>query len=87
LIKKPRNKSLYLMGQLGCLIPSLILVNLFFGLLFFKPIIWLLIGVILVILFILNTYIIIRKMSSFFSEKDDVIDVEGEAIEEKEQLT
>lgn len=85
--KKSKNKALFLTGQLGCLIPLLILTNLFFGLLFFKPFIWLLVGAVLVLLFILNTYIIVRKMSSFFSEKDNVIDVEGEAIEEKDQLT
>lgn len=68
--------------------PSLIILNLFFGLLFFKPRHWLIIEAVLVLLFLLNTYIFTRKVVSDFPRKhSDVIDVEGKVVDETRRKT
>jgi hypothetical protein len=77
----------------GCLLPLLVFLNLIFGWLIFKPVtLWLAIEGILIVLFLLNSYIFIKRFSSFSSSKknknaiDNAIDVEGEVIEEKQRL-
>jgi hypothetical protein len=79
-------KSVVFFSQSGCLLPLLILWNLFFGWMFFKPLIWLAIEGILVLLFTLNSYILARRISSFTAKRSNVIDVEGEVVEEKRKL-
>lgn len=74
-------KSFVLFSRTGCLLPFLIIFNLFFGLLFFRPFVWLLIQVILILLFLINGYIITRKISPS-SRRNNVIDVKGEIVEE-----
>jgi len=78
-------KSVFFIGSSGCLLPLLILINLFFGWMFFKPATWLLIEGILILLFILNSYILIRRVSSF-TKRSNVVDVEGEVVEERQKL-
>jgi hypothetical protein len=68
--------------QAGCLFPSLILINFFFGWIFLDIKIWLLSEAILVLLFLLNCYVLIRKVRKF-SRGNNVIDVEGEVVQEK----
>ncbi|MCX5702947.1 MAG: hypothetical protein NT066_00385 [Candidatus Omnitrophica bacterium] len=81
------NKSLFFVSQTGCLLPFLILFNLLFGWMFFKLLTWLLIEGTLVLLFILNARIMMKKIfSSSSSKRDNVIDVEGEVVEEKKKL-
>ncbi|MDD5431885.1 MAG: hypothetical protein PHO70_02735 [Candidatus Omnitrophica bacterium] len=82
-----KNRSFIYLGQSGCLLPVLILFNLFFGWIFFKPLIWLGIGGILVLLFIINSYILVKKVSNMASAKNkSAIDVEAEIIEDKDRL-
>lgn len=77
-------KSFVFLSRSGCLLPFLIVFNLFFGWLFLKPTHWLLLEFILILLFALNAYLLTRKI--FNAAKDnndlldsaDVIDVEGE---------
>ncbi len=71
--------------QAGCFLPVLIVLNLFFGWMFLRPATWLLVGVILIALFLLNSYLVVRKIKSF-SRSKDAIDVEGEVVEEKHRL-
>lgn len=78
-------KSILFFSQTGCLLPLSILLNLFFGWIFFKPILWLSIEGILILLFILNSYILTRRILSSF-KSDDVIDVQGEVVEDKQRL-
>lgn len=80
------NKSLFFISQSGCLLPFLILFNLLFGWMFFKPLIWLLIGGGLILLFIINTRILMRKIFTSSSGHDNAIDTEGEVVEEKKKL-
>jgi uncharacterized membrane protein len=64
-------------GQAGCLLPILILLNLFFGWLFFKPLTWLMVEVGLILLFILSSFFFIRKVANFSRRDNQVIDVEA----------
>ncbi len=68
----------------GCLLPSLIIFNLFFGWIFLKPLYWVAIEAILLLLFVINGYVMTRKIISASGKKrDNVIDVEAEVIREK----
>lgn len=70
---------------MGCLLPFLIFLNLFLGWIFFKPLPWLLIEAVLILIFMINSFILARKIPSSFSKRNDVIDTEGEVIEDKAQ--
>lgn len=72
----------------GCLLPFLIIFNLFFGRIFFSPRAWLAIEGILVILFMVNSYIFSKRIINSVKRKDrgNVIDVEGEVIKERDKL-
>ena len=79
-------RSVFLLSRSGCLAPALIILNLLFGWLIFKPLEWLVVGVVLVLLFILNSLTMVRQMSSPGSSRDSrVIDVEAEVIKEDKQ--
>ncbi|MFH1640582.1 MAG: hypothetical protein ABIA66_01325 [Candidatus Omnitrophota bacterium] len=80
-------KSFVLFSRAGCLLPFFIIFNLFFGLFFFSPLIWLSIQVILILIFLINGYIITRKVTSFTScsGSDNVIDVKAEVMEEAKE--
>lgn len=68
----------------GCLLPLLIVLNFFFGRLFFKTDQWLAIEGVLILLFLLSSYIMTRRIFSSGpkAKAGNVIDVEGEAVEE-----
>ncbi len=76
-------KSLVFFAKTGCFLPLLIILNIFFGLIFFKPFIWLSIGIILGLLFFANFFLLAKKITSFSSKKNSqVIDVDGEVLKE-----
>ena len=79
-------KSVVFFSQTGCLLPLLIMLNLFFGWMFIKPLAWLLVEGVLILLFLLNSLIITRKIKSFTPGRADVIDVEGKVIDEKKSI-
>ena len=70
-------------SQIGCLLPALILLNLLFGWIFFKPVTWVCIGGILILLFIINSYIFVRRIAALSSKQGKIIDIEGEVVKEK----
>lgn len=72
----------------GCLLPFLIIFNLFFGRMFFSPRIWLAVEGVLIILFLINSYIFSRRIINSVKRKDkgNVIDVEGEVIKDRDKL-
>jgi len=78
--------SIFFCSQSGCLLPLLILSNLFFGWMFLKPLTWLAVEGILIIMFLINSYILTRKLSSTSQKRKDFIDVEGEVIEERRKI-
>ena len=73
-------------GLMGCLLPMLFLFNLFFGWMFFKPGAWLTIEGAIILLFMINSLILVKKVSSFTKKGSNIIDVEGEVIEEGKPL-
>lgn len=65
----------------GCLLPFLIVFNLLFGKLFFKTSQWLIIEGVLLLLFLINSFVGLRHIhSSGRAKRKDVIDVEGKVI-------
>jgi len=79
-------KSIVFMSQAGCLIPLLMMGNLLFGWMFFKPLTWLAIEGILIALFLVNAAFFSRRIASGVSRRSNVIDVEGEIVEERKKL-
>jgi|EPASupsiteSAE347_1022098.scaffolds.fasta_scaffold03047_4 hypothetical protein len=63
----------------GCFLPFLIIFNLLFGKLFFKTSLWLAIEGVLLLLFLINSYLSLRRMhtSANHNRRRDVIDIEG----------
>jgi len=78
-------------SQSGCLLPILIMFNLFFGKLIFSSTrLWLGVEVVLVLLFIIKIHAFTRKISEQLKpggdDRKNVVDVEGEVVEEKLNL-
>ncbi len=81
-------KSAVFFAKTGCFLPFLIVLNLFFGLIFFKPLLWLTVGIVLILLFFANSLLFVKKIASFSSKKNpNVIDIEGEVINENHHST
>ena len=84
---QPQNRSLFFVSQTGCLLPVLIVFNLMFGWMFFKLSTWILVEVVMILLFVLSARFMMKKIvSSSFSRRENVVDVEGETVEEKKRL-
>jgi len=79
-------KTLLFSSRTGCLLPLIIFFNLFFGWIFFPTRLWLAIEGILILLFFLNSYILLRHFSNKAANKTGgrkgVIDVEGKVIKD-----
>lgn len=81
-------------GNSGCLLPFLIIFNLFFGkAIFNSPRLWLGIEAILILIFILKINIMAQKIKQQFTSggrnrkpKGEIIDIPGQVIEEKKKL-
>ena len=76
-------RSFVFFSQSGCILVFLIIANLLFGRIFFRASHWLLLELTLILIAILNSVIFTRKMSSSFRKRGNVIDVEGEVVEDK----
>lgn len=85
-MKNDTLKSFVFLGRSGCLLPLLIILNLFFGMLFLRPLYWLILEIILVLFFIINGYILTKKIFSTTRKRENVIDVEAEVVEDKKKL-
>jgi len=80
-------KSFVFLSGTGCLLPALIIFNLLFGWIFFKPLHWLIIEAVLILLFIIKGSLFTRRIISASSRKrDNAIDVEAEVVEDKRRL-
>jgi len=71
----------------GCLLPFLIVFNLFFGHLFLKTSHWLALEGILIALFIFNSYLFTKRLFSAAKKRDNVIDVEGKVVHDQHKLS
>ncbi|MFA5115314.1 MAG: hypothetical protein WC469_04535 [Candidatus Omnitrophota bacterium] len=80
-------RSVVLLSYSGCLIPLLLVLNSLFGwiLLSFKY--WLLSEAVLLLLLVFNSFIFTRRAFSGSRQqrRSDVIDVEGEVVDGKEE--
>jgi len=81
-----RFRSLVFFSGSGCMLPFLITFNLLFGWIFLKPKPWLITETILLLLFIINGYMTMRKISSGSAKRDGAIDVKGEVVEDRRKL-
>lgn len=80
-MKNPQ--SLFFFSQSGCLLPILIVLNLLFGWMFFRPLVWLLIEAALILIFLLNSFAAAKKIISGPPlKRRSAIDVEAEVVDE-----
>jgi hypothetical protein len=70
----------------GCLLPLLIIFNLFFGKLFFNTRTWLIVEGVLLLIFIIFSYIFSKNILNSVKRRNNVIDVEGEVVEDSKKL-
>ncbi len=78
----------------GCLLPALIFSNLLFGWMVFKPVwLWLAVGAALLIIFILQVSLSLRmflsgssKSSGLPKNKSNVIDIQGQVLDEQNKI-
>jgi hypothetical protein len=80
-----QKSSVVFLSHSGCLLPFLLFFNFFFGWLFLKPFIWLGVEAGLVILLILNSYILAKKLFNYGpgTNRGKVIDTEAEVVEDQ----
>ena len=86
--KQTPHASQVFFAQTGCLLPALIMGNLFFGWMFFPFLKWVAIEAVLIAFFILTSVLAARKFVSTYRryEKDalkDAIDVEAHVVHEQ----
>jgi|GEM_PF-712587 len=83
---RPSFGSFVLLNQTGCFLPFLIILNLFFGWMFFKPLAWLIIEAALVVLFLLTSWFFVKKISSGMEvspKRKGSIDIEAQVLDNK----
>jgi uncharacterized membrane protein len=78
-------KSIVFFSRTGCLLPLLIIFNLLFGWIFLRPLCWLFLEIVLVLLFMVNSYILTRRIILASSRRGDGIDVEAKVLEERRE--
>lgn len=84
-MKRSGHGSYFLVTQAGCLLPLLIIFNLFFGRVFLKTPVWLGAEIFLILLLLVNSHFLARRVSGMSARMRDVIDVEGEIVEETQK--
>ncbi|MFC1675318.1 hypothetical protein ACFL1K_05495 [Candidatus Omnitrophota bacterium] len=82
-LNRSDQRSFTFLSRTGCFLPFLIFFNLFFGWMFLRPAHWLLLEGLLILFFLINSYIITRKVVSTASRYDNTIDTEGEVVDER----
>lgn len=79
-------KRILFFSQTGCFLPFLIIFNFFFGWIFFRPLIWLLIELVLIAAFLVNVFLLKRNILRMNIPKQsvdsDVVDIEAEVEDE-----
>ena len=83
--KRPSYNTMVFFSQSGCFLPILAILNLLFGWIFLPRLYWIMSELLLIFLFFLNSYFMARKIISAPFNKNEVIDVEAEVIDEKKQ--
>ncbi|MFA6358099.1 MAG: hypothetical protein WCY09_05480 [Candidatus Omnitrophota bacterium] len=71
----------------GCLLPFLIIFNLFFGRLIFNSTrLWLGVEAVLVLIFVIKINILARKINRQFKPNSKIVDIQGYVVEEDKKL-
>lgn len=76
----------FVFSKAGCILPFLLITNLFFGWIFLKPYHWLLVGIILFGLFILQSKFYYNKFVNSYKVKREIIDIEAENLTERRKI-
>jgi hypothetical protein len=76
------SNSMVFFSGAGCLLPLLISLNLFFGWIFLKPLLWISVETGLIILMLIYLKIATRRIYNRPRSKGKVIDVEGKVIKQ-----
>lgn len=79
------NKAFLFVGSTGCLLPLFIILNLFFGWIFFSLSQWAILEAVLILIFSIKSSILAKKISSLSSGKNDSIDVEGRVVDDTDE--
>lgn len=77
-------RSIFFFSQTGCLLPFFIILNLLFGWIFLSPLLWLGIGLLLILIFIINLLLLAKKVTNINPKYDKVIDTQAEVIKNRE---
>jgi len=80
-----KHKSVVVFSNAGCFLPFLIIFNLLFGWIFFKPIIWLFQEAILILLFMVHSYILLKRNFASPLRRSDAIDVKAQVLDEEKR--
>jgi len=77
--------SIFFLSRAGCLLPFLIFFNFLFGRLFLPPRAWLIFEGVLILIYLINVFMMIGKLKTYFraGKQQDVVDVEAEVLKEK----
>ncbi|MBU1125189.1 MAG: hypothetical protein KKC84_04115 [Candidatus Omnitrophica bacterium] len=79
-----------MLSQTGCLLPFLIVFNFLFGWIFLRPLVWIVLEGVLLLLFLYNSLAITRRVvqsSSPRNTRAEVIDVEAQTVEENPRVS
>jgi len=85
---KTTQNSFVFFNQVGCLLPLLLIFNLFFGWVFLRPLHWLILEAVLFLLFLLSGYAFTRRVISGphrATRRPGAIDAEGEVVPEDKE--
>jgi hypothetical protein len=77
-----QHNSFVFLAHTGCLLPFLILFNFLLGWVFLKPLAWLAVEALLILLFLLNSYLLAKRTSASILRGKGAIDTEAEVLEE-----
>jgi len=84
---KTTQNSFVFFNQAGCLLPLLLIFNLFFGWVFLRTLHWLILEAVLLLLFLLSGYSFTRRVisGSYRGRRPGAIDAEGEIVPEDKE--
>ncbi|MCX5711495.1 MAG: hypothetical protein NTY47_00255, partial [Candidatus Omnitrophica bacterium] len=85
-ISKTSSNSFVVFNQSGCFLPFLIVLNLFFGWMFFKPATWLFVEAALAVILLINSWFFVKKISSQTqsrTKRKGSIDIEAQVLDDK----
>lgn len=77
-----KTSSFLLVSHTGCILPLFIILNFFFGWIFLGLFKWLIVEALLILILVIKSLIIAKKIVSVSSGRGKIIDVKGEVIKE-----